>query len=91
MKKEILTHKEIIEQTAIDPDILQQIISQKLIKSLSTVDENVFIFEKQTVQQINPIQQFLSMGYSIEDIEKILKKVGFPSSDKAKETDSKSM
>ncbi len=89
MKKEILTHKEIIEQTAIDPDILLQIIGRKLIKSLGTVDENVLIFERQTVQQINQIQQFLSMGYSIEDIEKILKKVGLPSSDKAKERDSK--
>jgi DNA-binding transcriptional MerR regulator len=89
MKKEILTHKEIIEQTAIEPDILMQIIGRKLIKSLGTVDENVLIFEKQTVQQINQIQQFLSMGYSIEDIEKILKKVGLPSSDKAKERDKK--
>ncbi|UCE04852.1 MAG: MerR family transcriptional regulator [bacterium] len=91
MKKEIITNKEIIEQTAINPDILLQIISRKLIKSLGTVDENVLIFEKQTIQQVNQIQQFLSMGYSIADIEKILKKVGLPSNDKAKEMDSKKL
>ncbi len=79
MKKEILTAKEIIEQSKIDPDLFQEILKRKLIKSIGTVDENVPVFEKRAVQQINEIQQFHAMGYSLNDIEKILRKVGLPS------------
>jgi len=88
MKKEIITNKEIIDQTAIDSNLFQKLIERKLIKSLGTVDENVVVFEKQTVQQIQQIQQFLSMGYLIDDVEKILKKVGLPLSEKIKEMNS---
>jgi len=89
MKKEIITNKEIIEQTAIDSDSLQKMVERKLVKPLGTVDENVLVFEKRTIQQVDQIKQFLSMGYSIEEIEKILKKVGLPSAKKNKEVDTK--
>ena len=86
MKKEIITNKEIIEQTVIDADLFQKLLQRNLIKPMGTVDENVPVFEKQAVQQIEQVKQFLSMGYSIDDIEKILKKVGLPSAKKLKET-----
>jgi DNA-binding transcriptional MerR regulator len=79
MKKEIITNKEILEQAAIEPDFLQKIMERKLIKPLRTVDENVLVFEKQAVEQIAQIKLFFSMGYSFDDIKKILKKVGLPS------------
>lgn len=84
MKKEIITNKEILEQTAIESDLLQKMVERKLIKSLGTVDENVLVFEKQSIQQVEQIKQFHSMGYSLDDIEKILKKVGLPSANKSK-------
>ena len=87
MKKEILTHKEIIEQTTIDADFLKKIIDRKLIKPLGTVDNNDLVFEKQTIHQIEHITQLLSIGYSYDDIEKILKKVGLPSSPKNNQVD----
>ena len=83
MKEEIITHKEIIEQTAIDANSLKTIIDRKLIKPMGTVDDNVLVFEKRTIHQIEQIKQFLSMGYSLDDIEKILKKIGLPSSKKS--------
>lgn len=89
MKKEIITNKEIIEQTAIDSDSLQKLVERKLVKPLETVDENVRVFEKRTIQQVEQIKQFLAMGYSIEEIEKILKKVGLPSNQKNKEINTK--
>lgn len=89
MKKEIITNKEIIEQTAIDSDSLQKMVERKLVKPLETVDENVLVFEKRTIQQVEQIKQFLAMGYSIEEIEKILKKVGLPSKQKNREVDTK--
>jgi DNA-binding transcriptional MerR regulator len=84
VQKEIITNKEIIEQTAVEPDLLNQMVERKLIKSLGSVDGNVLVFEKQAVQQIEQIKQFYSMGYSIDDIEKILKKIGLPSTNKLK-------
>ncbi len=84
MKKEIITNKEIIEQTEVEPDLLDQMVERKLIRSLGSVDGNVLVFEKRVVKQIEQIKQFHSMGYSIDDIEKILKKVGLPSRTKLK-------
>lgn len=78
MTKEIITTKEILDQTALDQDVLQKIVERKLLKPLGTVDENVLVFDKQSIQQVEQIKQFLAMGYSINDIEKILKKVGLP-------------
>jgi len=79
MKKEILTNKEIVEQTTIDSNLFQQMLKRKLIKPLGTADENVLVFDKKTIKQVNDIKQFLTMGYSLEETEKILKKVGLPS------------
>lgn len=79
MKKEILTIKEIIEQSKIESDFFQEILKRRLIKPIGTLDENVPVFEKRVIQQINEIKQFHDMGYSINEIEKILKKVGLPS------------
>ncbi|MCI0495305.1 MerR family transcriptional regulator [candidate division KSB1 bacterium] len=89
MAKEIITTKEIVEQTALDQDMLQKIVERKLVKPLGTVDENVLVFDKQTIQQIEQIKQFLEMGYSIEAIEKILKKVGLPAAGAARDQDSR--
>jgi len=89
MIKEIITTKEIIEQTALDQDTLHNIVERKLVKPLGTVDDNVLIFDKQAVQQVEQIKQFLAMGYSIEAIEKILKKVGLPAVGATRDQDSK--
>ncbi len=85
MNKEILTTKEILEQLKIDPELFQEILKRKMIKAIGTVDENVPVFDKRVIQQINEIIQFRSMGYSINDIEKILKKVGLPSTKQAEQ------
>jgi len=83
MKKEIVTNKDIIEQTEIEPSLLNQIMERKLIRPLGSVDGNVLVFDKQSVKQIEQIKQFHSMGYSIDEIEKILKKVGLPAKNKS--------
>ncbi|MDZ7377586.1 MAG: hypothetical protein ONB13_13335, partial [candidate division KSB1 bacterium] len=91
MNKEILTTKEILEQLKLDSEVFQEILKRKMIKPIGTVDENVPVFEKRVVQQLTEIMQFQSMGYSIEDIEKILKKVGLPSTKQAEEKSHPSM
>ncbi len=79
MNREILTTKEILEQLKIDPELLQEILKRKMIKAIGTLDGNVPVFEKRVIQQLNEIMQFRSMGYTIDDIEKITKKIGLPS------------
>ncbi len=91
MKKEILTGKEIIEQSKIESDFFQDILKRKLIKPIGTVDENVPVFEKRAIQQINEIKQFHDMGYSMNDVEKILKKVGLPSTKLSKDEPAEKM
>jgi DNA-binding transcriptional MerR regulator len=91
MKKEILTGKEIIEQSKVESDFFQEILKRKLITPIGTVDENVPVFEKRAIQQINEIKQFHDMGYSINDVEKILKKVGLPSAKLSKDEPAQKM
>jgi DNA-binding transcriptional MerR regulator len=91
VKKEILTGKEIIEQSKIESNFFQEILKRKLIKPIGTVDGNVPVFETRATQQINEIRQFQSMGYSIDDIEKILKKVGLPSARQSKDEPAEKM
>ncbi|MDZ7264290.1 MAG: MerR family transcriptional regulator [candidate division KSB1 bacterium] len=79
MKKEIITEKELLEQIQIDPVFLKRLLERKLVKAAGTIDENVAVFDKVTLQQLQEIKQFQAMGYSLDDIEKILKKVGLPS------------
>jgi len=84
LKKEIVTNKEIVDQTEIESALLNQIMERKLIRPLGSVDGNVLVFDKLAIQQVEQIKQFRSMGYSFDAIEKILKKVGLPSTTKLK-------
>lgn len=89
MKKEVYTEQEIIEQSGIETEMFQQLVKKKIIKLLGTTNENLLVFSSETLLQLNEIKQFQSMGYSMDEVEKIFKKVGLPSTKKSKGDDSK--
>jgi DNA-binding transcriptional MerR regulator len=84
MKDKILTEKEVLQQSGIEIEFFQKILRKKLIQPKGTADGNVLIFGKETIEKLEEIQQLLSIGYSMDEIEKISKKIGFPSTKKIK-------
>lgn len=89
MKEKILTEEEVLAQLKIDAEFLKQILKFNLIRTKGTADGKVLIFGSEIIDRIGEIQQFLSMGYSMDEIEKISKKIGLPSTKKIKEDDKK--
>lgn len=89
MKKEVYTEHEIVKHSGIDAELFQQLLKKKMIKPLGTTNEDLLIFSADASKQINEIKQFQSMGYSMDEIEKIFKKVGLPSAKKSKGDDAK--
>ncbi|HDP99577.1 MAG TPA: MerR family transcriptional regulator [bacterium] len=89
MKEKIITEDEILKQLKIQPELFQQLLKSNLIRPKGTADGSVLIFSAEMIKRIQEIQQFLSMGYSVEEIEKISKKIGLPSKRKQREADTK--
>ena len=89
MKEKILTEQDILQQISIQPELLKDMIKRNLIQSMGTADGDVLIFGVATIDRIKEIQQFVHMGYSLEEIEKISKKIGLPSTKKMKEESKK--
>ncbi len=89
MKKEVYTEHEIVKHSGIEAGLFQQLLKKKMIKPLGTTNENLLIFSADTRKQVNEIKQFQAMGYSMDEIEKIFKKVGLPSAKKSKGDDPK--
>ncbi len=89
MKEKIFTEKEILEQLDLEKKLFQDMLKRNLIRSKGTADGNVLIFSEDSIDRIREVRQFLSMGYSIDEIEKISKKVGLPSTKKESEPDGK--
>ena len=89
MKEKILTDKDVQGQVDLKPDLLNEILTRNLVQPKGTADGNVLLFSADVIERIKEIQQFLSMGYSLDEIEKISKKIGLPSTKKNKEKESK--
>ncbi|MBC8181013.1 MerR family transcriptional regulator [candidate division KSB1 bacterium] len=89
MKEKILTEKDVQGQVSIKPELFQEVLKRNLIRAKGTADGNVLIFGAEIVNRVKEIQQFLGMGYSLDEIEKISKKIGLPSAKKQKEKSKK--
>jgi len=84
MKKEVFTEREILDHTVLPTEVFQQLLKKKIIKPLGTTDENLLVFSSEVLTQLKEIIQFQTMGYSMDEIEKIYKKVGLPSTKQSK-------
>ncbi|MFZ5515164.1 MAG: MerR family transcriptional regulator [Candidatus Zhuqueibacterota bacterium] len=84
MKKEVFTEREILDHASIPAELFQQLVKKNIIKPLGTTNENLLVFSSEVLMQLKEISLFHSMGYSMDEIEKIHKKVGLPSTKKTK-------
>ena len=78
MTEYFLVRKEFIEQAKISEKVLKEWESVKIIKPAGYTEDNIPLYTPQAIEQVNNVKKFLDMGYLIEEIQKILKKVGLP-------------
>jgi len=50
----------------------------QLIKPTGFTEKNIPLYSAHTIEEVEAIQKFLEIGYDVDDIRKIMKKVGLP-------------
>ena len=78
MKNSVMLRDELVKRTGITDEFIQEIESAKVIKPMGLTDEKVPFYREEAVDQVNYIKKMTDLGYSMEEIQKVIKKVGFP-------------
>ena len=78
MKSSVMLRDELIKRTGITDEFIQEIESAKVIKPMGLTDEKIPFYREEAVDQVNYIKKMIDLGYSIDEIQKVIRKVGFP-------------
>jgi len=78
MKKSVMLRDELVKRAGVTHELLALMESIKVIKPMGLTDEKIPFYREESVDQINYIKKMIDLGYSLEEIQKVIKKVGFP-------------
>jgi len=78
MKKVIFIRNELIAQANVTEKILKEWEQLKLLKPDGFTNDQIPFYSESTVEKITYIKKLLDLGYRLEDIQRIIKKVGLP-------------
>lgn len=78
MPGSFLERRELIEKSKISEKVLTQWEELRLVKPSGLTEDKIPFYTQQTIDHINKIRKFMEIGYTLEEIQKILKKVGLP-------------
>ncbi len=79
MSNHIYTINEVLDKTGISLEQLAILENEKVLIPLGRSDDNNSYYASEHVSRIEHIQKLLDLGYKLEDIRKIIRKVGIPS------------
>ncbi len=82
MQNSIYTLKEILETTETQEKDFLEWKEAGLIEPIGQAGESTSYYDNETIERIRHIKQFAHMGYSTDEIRKILRKVGIPTANK---------
>ncbi|MEN8223359.1 MAG: MerR family transcriptional regulator [Acidobacteriota bacterium] len=80
MKKSVLLRDELAKRTDVSGPVMDEIEKLKLVKPLGVADDKAPFYSEEAVEQVNYIKKMTDLGYSVDEIQKVIKKVGFPKS-----------
>src|SRR6056297_2620161 len=86
MDSNIYTLKEILETTETEEAVFLKWAQAGLIESIGQADDSTSYYGEEAIERITHIKQFNKMGYSNNEIRKILKKVGIPAANRGSAT-----
>src|SRR4030043_1192131 len=78
MNKNILTRDEFIARFKLEGASLQEWERARLLKPAGFTDEKIPLYSEEMGGRAVAIQKLIELGYEIEEIQRILKKVGLP-------------
>jgi DNA-binding transcriptional MerR regulator len=85
MKNKVLMKDAFIKKSKISEKFLNELESAKIVKPSGFTENNLPLYNRYSVAQINHIKKLLDMGYSFDEINKITKKIGLPKSSQSSE------
>lgn len=83
MTENHLKRREFIKEAMISEKILSQWETAKIIKPEGHTGDNIPFYSTEALEQIKNIKKFLGIGYTLEEIYKIMSKIGFPKNSEA--------
>lgn len=78
MTKHLLLRDEFIERTRISEKVLTEWEASRVVKPSGTTEDKVPFYTPELVEHCANVKRFIGMGYGLEEIRTILKKVGPP-------------
>jgi DNA-binding transcriptional MerR regulator len=76
--KKVFVLEDILEKTGVSEKDFKAWEKTKLIKPEGLTDGKIPLFTKNTIDKIKKIKNLYDLGYQLNDIQKIIKKVGLP-------------
>jgi DNA-binding transcriptional MerR regulator len=78
MNHDIFTAKDLARKTSVSEDALAGWIKAKLLRPAGFADDQTPLFPAASLDRVAHIQKLSGLGYRLEEIQKIIKKVGLP-------------
>ena len=82
MDKNLFVFEEVLEKTGVSEKNFREWEKLKLIKQEGVTDGDTPLFTKITIDKVRQIKNLSDLGYQLNDIQKIIKKVGLPIGEK---------
>ncbi|MBN1274058.1 MAG: MerR family transcriptional regulator [Candidatus Aminicenantes bacterium] len=78
MKKVVFTRSELLAQTQIDEKTFNAWEKDKLVKPDGSTSDKSPFYSENSLERVKYIKSLLDLGYGLEEIQRIIKKVGLP-------------
>jgi len=78
MNKNVFSGEEILTRTGVSEEILGRWIKEKLVRPAGFTDDRTPLFSEETVARLENILKLQDLGYGLDEIQKIIKKIGLP-------------
>jgi DNA-binding transcriptional MerR regulator len=78
MEKNLFVLEEVLEKTGVSEKNFRVWEKFRLIKPEGVTDGNIPLFTRVTLEKVRQIKNLSDLGYQLNDIQKIIKKVGLP-------------
>jgi DNA-binding transcriptional MerR regulator len=85
MQKTVFTQEEIINKINVSEELFTEWQKKGFIKAVGRNDDNSPFFTQDTLDKTTKIQKLSELGFTEEDIKKIIKKIGLPQKKQTKE------
>jgi DNA-binding transcriptional MerR regulator len=78
MNKNVFTQEDLLLRTGVSEEILGRWMEEKLVRPAGFTDDRTPLFAEETVARLENILKLKELGYGLDEIQKIIKKIGLP-------------